>query len=320
MEIYPKSIIIKKMTSLLDALPVAPPGVACPGCGWMESLSATVCRSCGDAMPQSVPPAPLVAAPMSALDAAMPGSPPAPPASPAEVLPELASPYAAFRSDRVRGYPPFVATTSVSAPNRGSFISPKNLALIVVIIAFSLWQWNEGRTIVQKPGILAPDEPIQTEPPPGKTSWKLGNHQIIPLAFYKIKARVLHKERYRWDPVSDLAPLDLGVGWGIMSDEQNASRSQFSNSNRFLSWHYEGADFPGELASRCIANMHLLPANASIRSHLLDFREGEIVQLTGYLVQVRSPGRNPWSSSLTRLDTGDGACEIMWVESAVVVK
>lgn len=281
----------------------------------MESVSATVCRSCGDAIPQLMSAAPLLAAPMNALDAA-----PAPPAAPTEGLTDLSSPYATFRSAPLRVAPPFVATPSVSSPSRGTFISPKNLGLILLIAAFSLWQWNKGRTIVQKPGILAPDEPVQTEPPPGKTSWKSGNHQIIPLAFYQIKARVLHKERYRWDPVSDLAPLDLGVGWGIMSDEQNASRSEFSNANRFLNWHYEGADFPGELASRCIANMHLLPANPAIRSRLLDFRQGEIVQLSGYLVQVRSPGRSPWSSSLNRLDTGDGACEIMWVESAMVVK
>ncbi|MDB6070437.1 MAG: hypothetical protein JWL81_1608 [Verrucomicrobiales bacterium] len=148
----------------------------------------------------------------------------------------------------------------------------------------------------------------------------VGNAKIEPLATYRIKARVLHAERYRFDGVADLAPLDLGVGWGLMSDQAMASRSTFSNATRFLSWHCSDPEFPGEAASRCISNMHLLPATDRVRDRLLEVREGQIVQMAGYLVQVDRPGMNPWTSSMSRVDTGNGACEIMWVESISVVR
>jgi hypothetical protein len=39
-----------------------------------------------------------------------------------------------------------------------------------------------------------------------------------------------------------------------------------------------------------------------------------VVALTGYLVEVRGPDGFRWRSSLTREDTGNGACELVWVE------
>ena len=38
----------------------------------------------------------------------------------------------------------------------------------------------------------------------------------------------------------------------------------------------------------------------------------------GYLVDVAGPGGFAWNTSLTRNDTGDGACEIVWVETLEV--
>ena len=35
----------------------------------------------------------------------------------------------------------------------------------------------------------------------------------------------------------------------------------------------------------------------------------------GFLVDVRGPGGFAWNTSMTRNDTGDGACEIVWVET-----
>jgi hypothetical protein len=62
------------------------------------------------------------------------------------------------------------------------------------------------------------------------------------------------------------------------------------------------------------SNMHMLPANARIEKSLRSLRVGELVELSGYLVGVQENGQWTWVSSLSRLDTGDGACEIFWVE------
>jgi hypothetical protein len=185
------------------------------------------------------------------------------------------------------------------------------LILLLVVVQ----QFSSPRPISHPPGILIKEEPLQGPVPAGQGFWKAGDNNIRALASYTIKARVLHLERYRWDDMADLAPVDLGVGWGVMSDETYAARCSFSNSGRYLNWWWSGDDFPTAAATPCMTNMHMLPATGRVRDRLLSLRPGQLFQAAGYLVEVTRPGMGPWTSSLSRHDTGNGACEIMWVQS-----
>jgi hypothetical protein len=64
--------------------------------------------------------------------------------------------------------------------------------------------------------------------------------------------------------------------------------------------------------------MHMIPARKSIERQLKDLRPGNIVVLEGYLVDVDHPSGWRWRTSLSRTDTGNGACEIVYVESITV--
>ena len=66
------------------------------------------------------------------------------------------------------------------------------------------------------------------------------------------------------------------------------------------------------------AQIHAIPATDEIESRLRRLRPGQVVQLAGYLVDVRGNGGFAWNTSLRRDDTGDGACEIMWIEHLYV--
>jgi hypothetical protein len=70
--------------------------------------------------------------------------------------------------------------------------------------------------------------------------------------------------------------------------------------------------------AKSASNMHLVPADDTIRRALFAVREGEVVTLRGYLVEARGADGFRWRSSLTRTDTGGGACELMLVESVSV--
>lgn len=102
----------------------------------------------------------------------------------------------------------------------------RNLWLLALITAS--WHFSAGRPVTHPPGILIKDEPLQGAVVPGEGFWQSGDTNIRALASYHIEASVLHPERYRWDAMADLAPIDLGVGWGVMSDETNAARCEFS--------------------------------------------------------------------------------------------
>ncbi|MDR3685068.1 MAG: hypothetical protein P4L11_15170, partial [Geothrix sp.] len=64
------------------------------------------------------------------------------------------------------------------------------------------------------------------------------------------------------------------------------------------------------------ANMHLIPSSESVARRLLSVKPGQLVELRGQLIRADGKDGWRWVSSLSRTDTGDGSCEVVWVEWA----
>ena len=193
----------------------------------------------------------------------------------------------------------------------------KKILALLVVIASASFVWRQYASISHAPGVLVSREPEQQlfphlQPPIFRNGWTLK-----PLAIYTIEARVLSKERYTGDSVASIAPYDLVLGWGRMSDTAVLERLDISQSNRFYHWQCWG-DMPipeKEMVSHS-ANNHLIPADDSIRDQIAALRVGSLVKISGFLVEATHPqADHPWRSSLTRDDTGDGACEIIYVRN-----
>lgn len=191
--------------------------------------------------------------------------------------------------------------------------------IVVLLIAslFGAWNWwTSERQVHVPPGVIAPDVPMQHALEPAPT-FVANEHTLTARARYEITARVLRKEIYRVDGGANLAPVDLGVGWGPMSDTAVLEQIAFSQMGRFLYWApKDRRTFPLDMA-RMIAHaaqIHAIPADDAVERQLRRLRPGQLVRLSGYLVDARGPRGFLWNTSLRRDDTGDGACELMWVE------
>lgn len=163
------------------------------------------------------------------------------------------------------------------------------------------------------PGAIAPHEPVQEKITSAPIYQKAG-YIIRPLARIRLEARVLGRERYRYDRGAALSPVDLALGWGPMSDQAILDQIDISQSGRFYRWRVRNYPIPRNDIIEHSANMHMIPANEAVEKDLLAVREGEIVHLEGYLVKATSDNGSVWKSSLTRKDSGDGACELVWIE------
>ncbi|WP_221795245.1 hypothetical protein [Oceanobacter mangrovi] len=64
---------------------------------------------------------------------------------------------------------------------------------------------------------------------------------------------------------------------------------------------------------------YVTPANDQIRAERKRVHKGDIVELSGYLVNIQATDGWRWHSSLTRGDTVNGACELIWVEDFQIV-
>jgi hypothetical protein len=141
---------------------------------------------------------------------------------------------------------------------------------------------------------------------------------LTPRARFRVTARVLGAMHYTFDREAKLAPVDLALGWGPMSDNQVLEDLDISQMSRYYMW--SGRELPLERAQITAnsANMHMIPADAAVRRTLLRVRRNDIVEFTGYLVEIRADDGWRWTSSMTRNDSGGGACEVVWVDSLAV--
>jgi hypothetical protein len=160
--------------------------------------------------------------------------------------------------------------------------------------------------------ILQPAPPLAVLGTDGQL--QLADYRIIPLEPFALEARVLAREDYHFDRGAALAPTDLALGWGPMADPQVLDKIRISQSNRWYHWQVDSFPIPRREIETHSANMHMIPANPAAADALARVKAGQRIQLSGQLVRVEAQDGFRWSSSLSRDDTGAGACELVWLE------
>ena len=194
----------------------------------------------------------------------------------------------------------------------------KNLLfLLVIVIVFGLY--NHSRQVRLGPGVMVSEIP-QQKIIESSINHQVADYSITEIATFSIMAKVLSRENYYLDRGADLSPVDLALGWGNMSDEAVLEKIDISQSHRFYRWRVKSFPIPRREIETHSANMHLIPFNDAIKSDMKRVRKGDIVEISGSLVNVTSETDGwRWNSSLTRNDTGAGACELIWVKSFDIV-
>lgn len=163
------------------------------------------------------------------------------------------------------------------------------------------------------PVSMPPDQKMLTTP----KTFAIDDYQLTGVASYAVTARVLGHERYFLDRWSGLSPIDLALGWGLMSSKMALSRVSVSQGLRYYQWTVEDENvLPFEDIISGSANTHIIPATKEVEKTVKSLDRGQFVSLTGYLVNVSGPNGSWWNTSLSRDDEGDGACELFYVETA----
>ena len=140
---------------------------------------------------------------------------------------------------------------------------------------------------------------------------------VTPLAGYVLRGIVVSEESYGWGWTGRLAPCDVAMVWGELAERDAWRRLAWSQGGRWYFWHWSGTQpFPNATVVRSSSNTHVVPADPNLRRAARSLGKGDIAELTGVLVRIE--GRNgskrvTWRSSLSRGDTGDGSCELLYL-------
>ena len=191
-------------------------------------------------------------------------------------------------------------------------------SLVAVYVLWGGWNWYIGRPVHCPDGILAAADPQQGDVTAVVPS-RIGRWTLTPRATYQITARILGVERYHVDFLAPLVPEDLALGWGPMSDNRVLNNMEITQSNRFFFWRSpRSAPISKEVIISHSANTHVIPESPLIARQLSRLRPGQVVTLSGLLVDGKRDDGAWINSSLVRTDTGAGACEVMLVQDLSV--
>ncbi len=194
--------------------------------------------------------------------------------------------------------------------------------VLIFCIGGGIWhfQTREPSSVAQGPGVVAPHPPVQVNLSDMSASIVKGRFILTPLANFATEARVLSRLRYSSDAEAELSPIDFALGWGRMSDTAVIEQLNIGQGGRFFSYRWsDQPPIPPREIVVSASNMHLIPEDIGIERALDQVRAGQVVRLEGQLVKAERADGWRWVSSLSREDSGAGACELFYVRQVSVL-
>lgn len=171
------------------------------------------------------------------------------------------------------------------------------------------------------------EEPVQkrVRQPPIDTHVNGVDYRIEPRYAYEINAVVvsLHHSDTWWDYAhkawgDHVNIMDLCLAWGD-SVRSGAYRDvSFSNNQWECNWSYSSERAMKHFSNAQTANNHIVTDDPALAKALRNIKIGDQVRLRGYLVDYttfkdgRPVGKRV--SSESRTDSGNGACEVLYID------
>ena len=202
----------------------------------------------------------------------------------------------------------------------------------LVVISFigllvSFWNRNElPRNIDYQPQVL--HEPVQkaTRKQPFEVSYNDVAYLIEPEYEYDLHGMIVSyrhhdgNSRMHLRANDKLNMLDVCVIWGDNTANRRLDRIEFWNGIFTCNVSTRDQEAWDSFDMFQLSNNHLISADEFIRDQVSRVRIGDQIRVRGYLAAYSSPGGGKRGTSTTRLDSGDGACETLFVERFDIIK
>src|SRR5689334_20884890 len=98
------------------------------------------------------------------------------------------------------------------------------------------WQAWSTRPVRHTAGEIVHVDPVQRSIGSNAPRFRRDDADIVARARFEMEGVVLGRERYRFDRMAKLVPVDIAFGWGPMSDAGVVSKLSITQGNRFYFW------------------------------------------------------------------------------------
>jgi len=128
------------------------------------------------------------------------------------------------------------------------------------------------------------------------------------------------KSRMHFRANDHLNMLDVCVVWGDSAKGRRLDKISFWNGIFTCNIKTRDQQAWDAFNMDQLSNNHLLSDDEFIRRHVKKIRIGDQIRVRGFLASYSSDGGSTRATSTTRTDTGDGACETIYVEHFSIVE
>lgn len=154
------------------------------------------------------------------------------------------------------------------------------------------------------------------------------NYRIKPLFDYDIKGMIVSQNEAnsfgdiyhgKWKDHINLK--DICIIWGDNLSSGVYQKVSFKNTT-WTCWYQtsDGAAWR-QFREDQISNNHLLADNPTLARSILKTQVGDLIRIKGYLAEYENLGNDfKRGTSITRTDTGNGACETIYVEDFQILQ
>lgn len=211
------------------------------------------------------------------------------------------------------------------------FLNPAaNFLLAAALLCTVAGWWRKGELPdardIQSELRHAPQQQ-STERAPFDFLYRGERYTVEPLADYEMAGLIVsHNNPQGWGDIyhdaSSVDFRDLCVIWGPNVADNNFHNFEYWSESWTCNIRTARQEVYEQFDPRALSNNHLLTNDAQVEAVIQSARIGDQIWLKGMLVSYYLTGMKPMArtSSLTRNDTGNGACEVLFVEEASILK
>ena len=204
------------------------------------------------------------------------------------------------------------------------------LIFCLILLLGALWKKSE-LPLPQTLQAELLEEPVQVEVSRQPIQLAVGeiDYQIKPLYKYDLYGMVVSKHNADtwWDFLhkewnDKLNITDLCVVWGNNVRSGSYREINFSSGQFTCNYQTSSSEAWAAFDTTAISNNHLLSADPAVARKMRDVRVGDQIHFSGYLAEYSHNHGFPFKrgTSTVRTDSGNGACETVFVESFEVLR
>jgi len=196
-------------------------------------------------------------------------------------------------------------------------------------IALALCFWNRNEI----PGQIAFHPLLEHEPQqreiekrPFTAAYAGIEYRVEPLYDYELYGMIVSYRQHDGDSLmhrrsnDHLNMADICVVWSDTAFSEHLRKLDFWNGIFTCNVSTSDRTAWEQFNMQQLSNNHLISADPAIRARVEDVRIGDQIRVNGWLAQYGAEGGGLRGTSTTREDTGDGACETIFVNEFEIIE